>query len=213
MRIQMATVGPFEENSYLVVDEQTNRATLIDPGDEAERLIALVRASGASLEAIWLTHAHIDHIGAVAGVRRVWGVPVYLHPADAPLFERGKEQAAIYGVPFEQPDPPDVELSEGDVVTCGSLHFDVLHMPGHSPGHVVFRHEEIALGGDLLFAGSIGRTDLLFGDPERMEESLARFCELDDATVVFPGHGPDTTIGHERATNAFLTGGARIVRR
>lgn len=213
MRILSRTVGAFQENSYLIVDETTNRAVLVDPGAEPERIIEMVRESGAELEAIWLTHGHLDHLGAVAGVRRVWKVPVHLHPDDLPLYERASGQAAMYGLPFDQPENPDVMLSDGDVLTVGALEFDVLHTPGHAPGHVVFTHGETALGGDLLFAGSIGRTDLPLSDPIRMEESLARICELDDATVVYPGHGPRTTIGDERATNSFLNGAARILRR
>ena len=212
MKVDVRTVGAFVENSYLVVDETTGRAVLIDPGAEPERLIAMVRESGATLDAIWLTHGHLDHIGGIVGVRREWPVTVYMHPADLPLFERGAEQAAFYGLPFEQPEMPDVELAHGDVVSVGSLDFDVLHFPGHSPGHVVFRHGTTLFGGDLLFYGSIGRTDLPLANPAHMEESLSRVAELDDATVVHPGHGPKTTIGHEKAMNPFLTGVARVAK-
>jgi glyoxylase-like metal-dependent hydrolase (beta-lactamase superfamily II) len=213
MMVTSATVGPFQENTYLVVDEETNRAVLIDPGDEPQRLIAMVEQSGATLDAIWLTHAHIDHVGGIAGVRRRWEVPVHLHPDDLKLYARAPQQAAMYGLPFDQPDPPDAELADGMTVSVGNLVFDVIHTPGHAPGHVIFKHGDTVFGGDLLFAGSIGRTDLPFCDPSKMEESLARICELDDATVFHPGHGPRTTVGHERATNGFLTGSARIVRR
>ena len=213
MKVAMRTVGAFQENAYLIIDEVANRAVLVDPGAEPENLIALVHATGAVLDAIWLTHAHLDHIGAIAGVRREWKVPVHLHPADLPLFRRGASQAASYGLAFEQPEDPEFELSDGSRLNVGSLAFDVTHVPGHSPGHVVFRHGETVFGGDLLFAGSIGRTDLPLSDPARMEESLVRICELDDATVLHPGHGPSTTIGRERATNGFLTAAAHVVKR
>jgi hydroxyacylglutathione hydrolase len=213
VKIEWRTVGAFQENCYLVVDPETKRAVLIDPGAEADEIIAMVRASGATLEAIWLTHAHIDHIGAIAGVKRTWDVPMYMHPADQPLYDRGAMQAAVYGLPFEQPPAPDHELVDGDVLTVGSVSFDVLHVPGHAPGHVAFVRPGCMLGGDLLFAGSIGRTDLPLADPERMMESLERVAGLPEDTVVYPGHGPATSIGQERATNPFLTGVARVVRR
>jgi len=213
VKIDWRTVGAFQENSYLIVDPSTQRAALVDPGAEAEELVAMVRASRATLEAIWLTHAHIDHIGAIAAIKRVWDVPVYLHPADRPLFDRGAMQAAAYGLPFEQPPAPERELAEGDVLTLGALRFDVLHVPGHAPGHVAFVTAGHMIGGDLLFAGSIGRTDLPFADPDRMVESLERVITLPDETMVYPGHGPTTAIGRERMTNPFLSGVARVVRR
>jgi hydroxyacylglutathione hydrolase len=213
MRFDVRTVGAFQENSYLIVDDVTNRSVLVDPGAEPDTLIEMVRRSGSTLEAIWLTHAHIDHIGAIAGIQREWRVPIHMHPADLPLYERAADQAAMYGLPFEQPADPDFELAEGDRARVGSLVFDVMHTPGHSPGHVVFQNEATMFGGDLLFAGSIGRTDLPLSNPVEMNESLARICELDGATSVHPGHGASTSIGHERMTNGFLSGAARIVKR
>jgi hydroxyacylglutathione hydrolase len=212
VKIESRVVGPFQENSYLVVDEPTNRAVLVDPGEEPSVLIEMVKKSKAVLDAIWLTHAHLDHIGGIAGVRRKWNVPVYLHTADLPLFVRADQQAAMYGVPFEQPEEPDYFITDGDTLRVGSAEFTVVHTPGHSPGHVVLLNGKTMLGGDLLFAGSIGRTDLAFSDPARMEESLAKICELDDDIDVHPGHGPSTTIGRERISNPFLTGLARIIR-
>lgn len=213
MKIDWRTVGAFQENSYIVVDTATQRAVLVDPGAEPEQIVQMVRASGATLDAIWLTHAHIDHIGAIAPLKRVWDVPIYMHPADKPLYDRGAIQAGAYGLPFEQPPDPDHDLAEGDVLQVGSLQFDVLHVPGHAPGHVAFVGGGQMLGGDLLFAGSIGRTDLPLSDPERMTESLERVAGLPDETIVYPGHGPTTSIGRERATNPFLTGVVRVVRR
>jgi hydroxyacylglutathione hydrolase len=213
MIIERLTVGPFQENCYLVVDEHTRRAALVDPGDEPDRIAAMVRKSGATLEAIWLTHGHIDHIGGIAGVRRHWPVPVHLHPLDLPLYERGTLQAAYYGIPFEQPDAPDHALNDGDVLRLGTLELRVMHTPGHAPGHVVLHGDRTVLGGDLLFAGSIGRTDLPLSDPLRMEESLERIMQLEDDAVVYPGHGPATTIGAERASNPFLNGVARVLKR
>src|SRR6185503_17628846 len=155
VKIEWRTVGPFQENSYLVVDETTGRAVLIDPGAEPEALLAMLETSGATLEAIWLTHAHIDHIGGIAAVKRIIDVPVYLHPADRPLYDRGAVQAGFYGLPFEQPPTPERALAEDDRLELGNLVFQVMHLPGHAPGHVAFVSGDRVLSGDLLFAGSV----------------------------------------------------------
>ena len=206
MKVEWVTVGPFQENSYLVSDRSTGRGVLIDPGDEAPRIVRMVRAAGVTLDAIWLTHAHIDHIGAVAAITKQWKVPVLLHRDDLVLFRRGAQQAGLYGLSFEQPADPDAELADGDVVAVGAVKFTVRHTPGHSPGHVVFVADGVMLGGDLLFAGSIGRTDLPLSNPEAMEASLALVSTFASETVVYPGHGPPTSIGAELATNPFLAG-------
>lgn len=213
MRITSQTVGAFQENCYLVVDERTNRAVLIDPGAEGERILRALALSGATLDAIWLTHAHIDHVGAIAAVRQLYNVPIYLHPADRPLYDNAAWQAAQYGLPFDSPPPPDRDLADGDVPSIGDSEFRVIHTPGHAPGHVVFEGNGVVLGGDLLFAGSIGRTDLPLSDPRAMSESLARIASFEPGLVVHPGHGPATTIGRELETNPFLNGIARVAGR
>jgi len=210
--ITRTTVGPFRENAYLVVDEESRRAVYIDPGDEAPRLLAALERSGATLEAIWLTHAHIDHIGAIAGIRRVHDVPVHLHPLDEPVYGHGEQVARLYGVPFEVPPPPDVALREGQEIRIGGrTRFRVMHVPGHAPGHVMFVGDDVVFGGDLLFAGSIGRTDLPWCDPAAMQDSLARAAALPEALAVHPGHGAATTIGGELRGNPFLSGVARVL--
>lgn len=214
MKIDWRTVGPFQANCYVVVDESTGSAILVDPGADGAELVEMVRESGAQLDGIWLTHGHIDHIGGVAEVLRRYPVPVWLHPMDRPLYDSlSARMAEVYGLPFEQPPAPDRELRDGDVLTCGELRFTVMHVPGHSPGLVSFNGEGVALCGDLLFAGSIGRTDLPLSDPGAMNDSLSRIAALPEETVVHPGHGAATTIGEELLSNPFLSGRARALGR
>lgn len=213
MFVRAETVGPFAENCYLLADEQTRDAVLIDPGDEGARLIAAVEQGGFTLCALWITHAHIDHVGGIAAVKRRWDVPILLHPADRPLYDRAVEQAMKYGLRIEAPPAPDRDLAEGDIVTVGGLSFHVMHVPGHAPGHVAFEGHGVVFGGDCLFAGSIGRTDLPLSEPRALQQSLARFSALPPETIVYAGHGPATTIREERRTNPFLNGAARPISR
>jgi hydroxyacylglutathione hydrolase len=213
VKIQTLTVGAFQENCYLVVDDASNRAVIVDPGSEGEKLVDAIEKSGATLEAIWITHAHVDHVGAIASVKRKWNVPIYLHPADRRLYDAGGRQAQVYGVPFEEPPPPDREFADGQKIKVGNAEMTVLHTPGHAPGHVVIHGQGIALVGDCLFAGSIGRTDLPFSSPPQLAASLEKISALPPETVIYPGHGMETTIGQERLSNPFLNGTARIVGR
>jgi len=207
-------VGAFEENSWLLHDPATGEAVYIDPGDDARRLGLELERRGARLTAIWLTHAHLDHIGAVQGLRRLWpGVPVHLHPADRIVFQNATRAAAIYGIPFEQPDPAEETLTEGQVLVFAGTPFTVWHLPGHSPGHVAFVSDAQVFGGDLLFAGSIGRSDLPLSDPDALQRSLERLATLPPETVVHPGHGPSTSIAQELRSNPFLNGSARLLSR
>lgn len=204
MIVRCLTVGPLQENCWLVIDETTRDAVLVDPGDEGERLLAAIDAEGATLQGIWLTHAHFDHVGGIAHIQRMRPVPVWLHPLDRPLYDNVTRSAATFGLHLEQPAPPNHELAEGDVMTLGAHEFAVLHVPGHAPGHVGFLGGGVLLGGDCIFAGSVGRTDLPFCNPAHFERSLQRLAALPEATRVLPGHGPATTIARERASNPYL---------
>jgi hydroxyacylglutathione hydrolase len=213
VKVKTLTVGAFQENCYLLIEESSQKGAIVDPGGEGETLLKEIERSRVTLEAIWITHAHVDHVGAIASIKDRWNVPVYLHPADRRLYDAAGRQAEVYGVPFEEPPAPDEDLVDGQKLKLGNAEMSVMHAPGHSPGHVVIHGNGIALVGDCLFAGSIGRTDLPMSNPQQLSESLKKIASLPPETVVYPGHGPDTTIGEEKVSNPFLNGTARIVGR
>lgn len=210
-RVVCLTNGQFLQNCYLVADPETGDAAVVDPGEEAELFLRRLRTEGWTARAIWLTHAHLDHVLGVGRVAEATGAPIYLHPADRPLYDGLGEQGAWMGLRPTPPPPPDHTLADGDRLTVGAVTFEVRHVPGHSPGSVALVAPGIAIVGDALFAGSIGRTDLPGGDTQTLLTSIReRLLSLPDETVVYAGHGPETTIGHERRTNPFLTGEVRI---
>jgi glyoxylase-like metal-dependent hydrolase (beta-lactamase superfamily II) len=203
-------VTPFEQNARIVADTDAAECVLIDPGGEASRILGEVARRAWELKAIWLTHSHIDHCGGVKDVLAAQKVPLYAHPAERVFRERVDEAAARFGIPpgyFSKCPEPDVELAGGQTLTVGRYSAKMLFTPGHSPGHIAmyFESERALLSGDALFRESIGRTDLPGGDMRMLLESIRReLLTLPEEVRVFSGHGPETTIGHEKRNNPFL---------
>ncbi|MBB5377583.1 glyoxylase-like metal-dependent hydrolase (beta-lactamase superfamily II) [Deinococcus metalli] len=204
VRVWSLSTGPLQENAVLIAGAD-GQGFLIDPGDDAERVLALVQEAGVTVRGVLLTHAHFDHIGAVQAVREALGVPVWLHPADLPLYRNGATSAARWNLPFVQPDDPEHEIAQDQVFTAGDLSVRARDLPGHAPGHVVFVGDGFVLAGDTLFQGSIGRTDLPGGNHPQLIDGLRReLLTLPDDTAVYPGHGAPTTVGAERRGNPYL---------
>ncbi len=207
-QIQVVPVTQFQQNCSLVWSQATMRGTVVDPGGDVPLIQEAIAKAGITVERILLTHGHLDHAGGAADLKAALGVEVVgPHEADAPLLARIAEQGRAYGMDDLKSVTPDRYLHEGDTVEIAGATFDVLHCPGHSPGSLVYVSKELgfALMGDVLFAGSVGRTDLPGGSHETLIRSITdKVLPLGDAVQFLPGHGPASTIGQERATNPFL---------
>jgi hydroxyacylglutathione hydrolase len=207
-RIESLVVGPFQSNCHVVACTETHDAVIFDAGDDALRILALVKAMGVNVKAVVNTHAHLDHVAGLPGVINALGVPVFMHRDESAMYEAVGQQALMFGLHPPRVVPIHRWLAEGDVINVGNLRGEVMVMPGHSPGHVivVFKDETPprAIVGDVLFQGSIGRTDLPGGDHHVMMKTLERFLPMADETIVYSGHGPETTIGEEKKWNPFL---------
>jgi len=220
MIIEQITVTAFEQHTRVVGCEKTKRAICIDPGDDSDAIVEAIDRHGFELQAIACTHAHMDHVGGVAGLKkRKPQAKIIIHSADEPLYLQLPIQPLWIGIPqaqwkafgFDYQEPPraDEHWSNGQIYQVGALNFTVIHCPGHTPGHVVLfeAEERKVFVGDVLFAGSIGRTDLPGGSTQQLLDSIKnKLLTLGDDVEVFSGHGPMTTIGEERLTNPFLTG-------
>lgn len=207
MSMEVATVvtGPFVENSYVAYDTDTRDAVIIDPGDDPGRILRTVDQLGVEPKAVLLTHAHIDHAGAVGAILGKHAVPFVCHRDEQQWLDGMEGQAMMFGVRSSPPPKPTRYVEDGEKIRFGSLEFEVLHSPGHTSGGVCYLIGKVLFSGDTLFAGSIGRTDLPGGSYEGIIESIEKkILTLADDVVVYSGHGPMTTVGRERRSNPFL---------
>jgi glyoxylase-like metal-dependent hydrolase (beta-lactamase superfamily II) len=204
MIIKTLIVGPLEENTYIVGDEDTRDAIIIDPGDEPERIMDAIREDALKVDAIICTHAHFDHIGAIGDVKKGTGTRVLIHGDDLDIFRRAREHAMFWGFEIDDLPEPDGLLRDGDLIRVGGLEFRVIHTPGHSPGSISIYGEGVVFTGDTIFRDSVGRTDLPGGSLDMLKESFRRLLQLPEDTRVLSGHGPETTIGRERVENFFV---------
>jgi len=210
MQVITIPVTPYAQNSRIVICTQTNQAVVIDPGGDTDKIITALNDRQLDLKAIWLTHGHLDHVGGADALRKYFNVQIIGPQKDEDFwFENLPMQAQMFGFAQITPFYPDIWLNHDDVVSVGKLSFVVKHCPGHTPGHIVFyqaQHETVIVG-DVIFKGSVGRTDFPKGDSKQLIESIkAHILTLPDNTKILSGHGSDTTVGFEKQTNPFVSG-------
>ncbi len=207
IKVTVVPVGPLQMNSIILSAEGPDgpEAILIDPGSEPERLLQLIEESGCRLTALLATHGHFDHVEGAAEIQKVHNLPLRCHVADQPIIEIMQQAQNSYGLPVTEFPEFKTDLVDGGSISFAGMEISVTHVPGHSPGQLMFRIPGYAIVGDCLFAGSIGRTDLPGGDFATLEKSIReQIYVLDDDTIVVSGHGPDTTVGRERSSNPFV---------
>lgn len=214
MLVWHLATGPLQVNTYIVADDATRQAAVIDPGGDAPEILRLIEAEDLDVRRIINTHAHFDHVGGVEPLKQATGAPFCLHEADLPVLDGNAAQLAWFGVAAGEQPTVDQYLEPGQTIELGDTTLHVRFTPGHSPGHVTFVYHggddsgdepPVAFSGDVLFRESIGRPDLPGGDLERLMRSIREeLLPLGDDAVIYPGHGPETTIGHERRYNPFL---------
>ncbi|HEU0014981.1 MAG TPA: MBL fold metallo-hydrolase [Longimicrobium sp.] len=205
--VRSFTGGVFAQNTYLVSCARTGAGILVDPGAATADALAAAKQAGVAIESIVLTHAHLDHVEGIPLARAELDVPILLHRDDLQLYGAAPVQAQWFGMRLDPLPPVDGELVEGQQVRFGGCALDIRFAPGHAPGHVILVGDGVCIVGDVIFAGSIGRTDLPGGDLATLMRSIRQqVLTLPDETTLHTGHGPDTTVGHERRTNPFVTG-------
>ncbi len=207
--VHQLSVGPLQVNCFVVACQRTREAMVIDPGEDGTRILQLAESNGYQVKKIVNTHGHFDHIGANQPVKEATGAVLMMHEADLPLLQNARNHAQAYGLTVSPSPDPDKFLNEGDVFSIGEQSFSIFHVPGHSPGSICLLSDGHLFVGDVLFAGSVGRTDLPGGDFDALIEGVReKLFRLPAETIVHPGHGPDTTIGREKQTNPFVGDGA-----
>lgn len=203
--VNQLSVGPLQVNCFIVSCDKTKEAMVIDPGEDGLKILSLVEQEGIKVDKVVNTHGHFDHIGANQQVVESTGAELMLHKDDLPVLQNARNHAEVYGLNVAPSPEPDTLLDQGDTFSVGEHLFQVFHVPGHSPGGICLLSEGHLFVGDVLFSGSIGRTDLPGGDFDSLVEGVReKLFSLPDETVVHPGHGPDTTIGRERQMNPFV---------
>jgi len=207
LRLKALPVGPLQTNAYLLWDPDTTAAVLVDPGDEVDFLLTEIENTGCRLVQLLCTHGHYDHVAAAAAIQAHWNLPLLCHPLDAPLIKNMPAIQTAYGMPPSGVPQMAASLDHAQALGLGSTTLEVRHVPGHSPGHVMFTWGEDALVGDCIFAGSIGRTDLPGGNLDDLVQSIReQIYTLPDSTHLHSGHGPVTKVGREKRSNPFVRG-------
>ncbi len=204
MKIGHLIVGSLQSNCYIVYDEKSLESLVIDPGEDAERIIKQIEDERLKVRYIVCTHGHFDHIGAVATLRRKTGAAIVLHRQEIEIYRHAAEFAESWDFHIEQPPEPHLFVEEGSELIVGGLVFSVLHTPGHSPGGICLYGQGVLFSGDTIFAGSVGRTDFYGGDVGELKKSFRRLISLPQDTVILSGHGGRSTIGNEIITNFFV---------
>ncbi len=204
MKIDRIVIGQLQSNCYIIYDEKSLDAMVVDPGDEPDRILHTINTKGLRVVYIVCTHGHFDHIGAVSELKEGTPGKIALHRDELALYRRAADQAAMWGFDVGSQPQPDVFVAEGDELPVGNLKFTVLSTPGHSPGGICLYGDGIVLTGDTVFAGSVGRTDLFGGNIDALKKSFRRIISLPPDTVILPGHGDPSTVRQEKESNFFI---------